>query len=153
MAGAGRILIMGGGIGGLSGAIALRRVGFEVELFEQSTELREVGAGVGLWSNAMSSLDELGVGEDVRSGSTPLRIMTGANWRGETLSRCDLDTLGPEFASAACFVVLRPRLLAALAARVPAPSIHLGRRALSVKSTMTAPASASKATVSNRPTS
>ena len=129
----GRILILGSGIGGLSAAIALRRVGFDVELFEQSTELREVGAGVGLWSNAMSSLDELGVG-DVRSGSTPLRIMAGINWRGVTLSRVDLDTLGPEFAFAACFVVLRPRLLAALAARVPASSIHAGRRALGVKS-------------------
>ncbi len=134
MARTGRILIVGCGIGGLSAAIALRRVGFDVELFEQSTELREVGAGVGLWSNAMSSLDELGVGEALRSGSTPLRIMTAANSRGERLSRCDLDTLGPEFASAACFVVLRPRLLAALAARVPASSIHAGRRALGVKS-------------------
>jgi 2-polyprenyl-6-methoxyphenol hydroxylase-like FAD-dependent oxidoreductase len=134
MAGTGRILIVGSGIGGLSAAIALRRVGFHVELFEQSTDLREVGAGVGLWSNAMSSLDELGVGEALRSGSTPLRIMTAATSRGETLSRCDLDTLGPEFASAACFVVLRPRLLAALAARVPVSSIHAGRHALGVKS-------------------
>lgn len=134
MARAGRILILGGGIGGLSAAIALRHVGFDVEVYEQSPELREVGAGVGLWSNAMASLDELGVGEAVRSGSTPLRIMAGTNWRGQTLSRCDLDTLGPEFASAACFVVLRPRLLAALAARLPASAIHVGRRALGVTS-------------------
>ena len=48
MARTGRILIVGCGIGGLSAAMAVRRVGFEVELFEQSTELREVGAGVGL---------------------------------------------------------------------------------------------------------
>ena len=132
MAQVGRILILGGGIGGLSAAIALRLAGFSVDVFEQSAELREAGAGVGLWSNAMSSLDELGVGESLRSGSIPLRIMAGANARGEELSRWELGTFGPEFESAACFVVLRPRLLAALAARVPGSSVHTGRRVLRV---------------------
>ena len=52
MAQVGRILILGGGIGGLSAAIALRLAGFSVDVFEQSAELREAGAGVGLWSGA-----------------------------------------------------------------------------------------------------
>jgi 2-polyprenyl-6-methoxyphenol hydroxylase-like FAD-dependent oxidoreductase len=44
-----------------------------------------------------------------------------------------LDSLGPEFATAACFIVLRPVLLAALAARVPKASIHVARRAVRVE--------------------
>ena len=51
MAKIGRIVVVGGGIGGLSTAIALDKAGFAVDVFEQSPALREVGAGVGLWSN------------------------------------------------------------------------------------------------------
>ncbi|MEO8904497.1 MAG: FAD-dependent monooxygenase [Polyangiaceae bacterium] len=126
----GRILVLGGGIGGLSTAIALRSAGFHAEVFEQSSELREAGAGVGLWSNAMASLDQLGV--SIR-GSRPLRTVTGANARGKELSLTRLDTLGPDFASAACFVVLRPALLAALAERLPKEVIHTSSRALRVE--------------------
>jgi 2-polyprenyl-6-methoxyphenol hydroxylase-like FAD-dependent oxidoreductase len=133
MAHVGRILILGGGIGGLSAAIALRTVGFDVEVFEQSPELREAGAGVGLWSNALASLDQLGVGDVLRRSSLPLRVLTGANARGNTLSHVNLDELGPEFAGAACHVVLRPTLLGALAARLPPASIHTGRRALRIE--------------------
>jgi len=133
MAHVGRILILGGGIGGLSAAIALRSVGFDAEVFEQSPELREAGAGVALWSNALASLDQLGVGEALRRSSLPLRVLTGANARGKTLSLVNLDELGPDFANAACHVVLRSTLLAALAARLPEAAVHTGRRALRIE--------------------
>ena len=126
----GRILVLGGGIGGLSAAIALRSAGFHAEVFEQSSELRETGAGVGLWSNAMGSLDQLGV--SIR-GSRPLRTVAAANARGKELSLIRLDTLGPDFATAACFVVLRPVLLAALAERLPKEVVHTSSRALGVE--------------------
>ncbi|HWZ88742.1 MAG TPA: FAD-dependent monooxygenase [Polyangiaceae bacterium] len=129
MAQVGRIWVLGGGIAGLSAAIALGIAGFHAEVFEQSPELREVGAGVGLWSNAMASLEELGAADAVRRACTPLRTVAGANARGQTLSRTSLDALGAEFAAAACFVVLRPALLAALVARLPTESIHTGCRA------------------------
>jgi 2-polyprenyl-6-methoxyphenol hydroxylase-like FAD-dependent oxidoreductase len=54
-------LIIGGGIGGLAAAIALRRVGYETEVFERAPELAEVGSGLSLWSNALAALDRLGV--------------------------------------------------------------------------------------------
>jgi 2-polyprenyl-6-methoxyphenol hydroxylase-like FAD-dependent oxidoreductase len=123
-----RVLVLGGGIGGLSAAIALRKVGFDAHVFEQSPELREAGAGVGLWSNAMKSLEELGVADAVRRSSRPLRVVAGATSAGRDLSRVELDTLGAEFASAACFVVLRPVLLAALAEALPSGAIHTSCR-------------------------
>jgi len=46
-----RILIAGAGIGGLTAALALLRNGHQVQLYEQATELREVGAGVQLSAN------------------------------------------------------------------------------------------------------
>lgn len=57
-----QILIAGGGIGGLSAALALQQKGFKVQLFEQSRTLKEVGAGIQLSPNAMHVLNKLGLG-------------------------------------------------------------------------------------------
>src|SRR4051812_47042048 len=46
-----RVLIAGGGIGGLTAALALARMGCEVQVYEQAAELREVGAGIQLAAN------------------------------------------------------------------------------------------------------
>jgi heterodisulfide reductase subunit A-like polyferredoxin len=51
------IIIIGGGIGGLASAIALRRVGWTVRVYERAPELREVGAGLSLWANAVRALE------------------------------------------------------------------------------------------------
>jgi 2-polyprenyl-6-methoxyphenol hydroxylase-like FAD-dependent oxidoreductase len=64
-----RVIIIGSGIAGLSAAIALRKVGAEVAVYERAPELREVGAGISLWANAMRALDSLGAGESVRERS------------------------------------------------------------------------------------
>ena len=47
-----RIAIVGGGIGGLTLALALRQKGFDATVYEQADELREVGAAVALSANA-----------------------------------------------------------------------------------------------------
>jgi len=45
--------IVGGGIGGLTAAIALRQSDFHAEVFERAEQLKEVGAGIGLSANAI----------------------------------------------------------------------------------------------------
>lgn len=62
-----RALVVGGGIGGLAAGIALRRVGFEAVVLEQTAKLEAVGAGLGLAANALQALDRLGVGNAVRA--------------------------------------------------------------------------------------
>jgi 2-polyprenyl-6-methoxyphenol hydroxylase-like FAD-dependent oxidoreductase len=57
--------IIGGGIGGVAAAVALRRLGIEVTVYERALALREVGAGLMLWPNATRVLRELGVLEKV----------------------------------------------------------------------------------------
>src|SRR5262249_37773576 len=56
-----KIAIIGGGIGGLTAAIALARKGLDAEVYEQAPVLEEVGAGVGLWPNAMTALAPSGL--------------------------------------------------------------------------------------------
>ena len=62
-------LIIGGGIGGMSAALSLARLGMPVTLLEQAPEIGEIGAGLQLGPNAFAALDALGVGETVRRGS------------------------------------------------------------------------------------
>src|SRR5437763_15372665 len=57
-----KVLIAGGGIGGLTAACCLRKAGHAVEVFEQAPELAEIGAGIQLSANAMHVLNELGLG-------------------------------------------------------------------------------------------
>ena len=51
-----RIIIIGGGIGGLTTAIALSKIGVDVQVYERAPELREVGAGIALASNALCEI-------------------------------------------------------------------------------------------------
>lgn len=55
----GTALIVGAGMGGLSAAIALRRAGFQVRVFEQAATPRELGFGVALAPSAIAALREL----------------------------------------------------------------------------------------------
>ena len=56
-----RIAVIGAGIGGLTFAIALRQYGISVDIYEQTTELREVGAAVALSANATRFFEQFGL--------------------------------------------------------------------------------------------
>ena len=53
--------IVGGGIGGFTTAVALRRFGIEATVYERSSQLREIGAGMMLWANSARVMSELGL--------------------------------------------------------------------------------------------
>ena len=61
-----RVLIAGGGIGGLTAALALRQAGFDAHVYEQASVLREVGAGVQTSPNAVRVLHGLELAEPLR---------------------------------------------------------------------------------------
>jgi 2-polyprenyl-6-methoxyphenol hydroxylase-like FAD-dependent oxidoreductase len=94
------VIIIGGGIGGLAAAVALHRVGIQAKVFEQAPELREVGAGLSLWSNAMKAIRRLGVEEAVvAQGSVIERAVTmtadGQKLNEATISDLNLLTGSP----------------------------------------------------------
>lgn len=68
-----KVVIIGSGIAGLSAAIALRKAGLQVVVYERATRLTEVGAGISLWSNALRALDKIGFGAIIRERIEPLR--------------------------------------------------------------------------------
>jgi salicylate hydroxylase len=61
-----KLLIAGGGIGGLSAALATARAGWQVDLLEQSAVFGEVGAGIQLGPNVVRVLQRMGLGEALR---------------------------------------------------------------------------------------
>src|SRR5690606_7549859 len=61
-----KVIVVGGGIGGLAAALSLTRQNIEVLLLEQAEQIGEIGAGIQLGPNAFSALDALGVGEAAR---------------------------------------------------------------------------------------
>ena len=61
------VLVVGGGIGGMAAALALRQAGHPVELFEQAAEIGEIGAGIQLGPNAFAAMDALGCGPRARA--------------------------------------------------------------------------------------
>jgi 2-polyprenyl-6-methoxyphenol hydroxylase-like FAD-dependent oxidoreductase len=81
-----KAVVVGGGIGGLASAIALRQVGWDVEVFEQAPEIGEVGAGIALWVNGLRALDALGVGSAVRAAGAPDFGTTIRTSAGEVLN-------------------------------------------------------------------
>lgn len=118
-----RAAIIGGGIGGLTTAIALRKIGFEVNVYERATELKEVGSGMSLWPNAVRSLNQ--IERDILS-----RIAT----RGCLLRRLLMKDAGGEpiktlpLPSDDCtgIAIHRAELQSSLAQSVPVRSVHLG---------------------------
>ena len=92
-----RILVAGGGIGGLTAAIALKQRGYNVEVVERAPELRPVGAGLTVQVNAMKAYARLGLAEKViAAGHVPTRgAILAAD--GTVLSRLDVAGQMKEF--------------------------------------------------------
>ncbi len=87
-----RMLVAGGGIGGLAVTLAFARRGVSVHLFEQAAEMGEIGAGIQLGPNAFAAFDALGVGERARSRAvyTDRMLMKDAV-DGSTVAEMPLD--------------------------------------------------------------
>ena len=126
------VLIAGGGIGGVTAALALLRRGFDVDIFEQANELREVGAGVQVSPNGSRVLYALGVGETLAASSCEasgkeIRLWsTGQTWKLFDLGAESVARYGFPY-----FTVYRPDLLAALldgVRREKPDAIHLGAK-------------------------
>src|ERR1700729_806751 len=76
-----RIAIVGGGIGGLTLAVALRQRGIEADVYEQAPELAEIGAGVALSANSNRELRRLGILDALAAVSTEPSELIYRNWR------------------------------------------------------------------------
>lgn len=91
-----RILIVGGGIAGLTLAAALQQRGFEAELIERNTNWGTVGAGIAVQPNGMRVLHKLGIGPAVEHAGTIVRRWLFRDHQGQVLCDNDLEALWRE---------------------------------------------------------
>ena len=86
-----RIIIIGGGIGGLTTALALSRRGLVCEIFEAGSRDRDQGAGLMLAPNALATLRRLDLADQVRKAGFEPRAMIIGRSDGTVLQRIDAD--------------------------------------------------------------
>jgi len=116
-----KALIAGAGIGGLAAAIALRRAGLEVQIFERSPQLQEIGAGLMIWPNGSRALKSLGV----EAKTLEVKNVTLSNWRGRRLVEMPVDSAYVRYGHSVSFVH-RADLQAALAKTFGPEGLRLG---------------------------
>lgn len=110
-----RVLVVGGGIAGLSTALALTRAGIACTVFERARDLREVGAGVVLSGGGVSALARLGVGQAVAAAGAVVERQVSRRRSGAILSDVPLGALAREYGLSPPIAVRRADLLAVLA--------------------------------------
>lgn len=121
-----QIMIVGGGIAGLTTALALRQRGIDAHVHEAAPILRAAGAGIVLSPNAMRVLDALGLGTELRDLGWALERGELHDARAGRLSRMDLRQIA-ERHGAPSLAIHRATLAALLASRIPTRAIHHGR--------------------------
>jgi salicylate hydroxylase len=130
-----RVAVVGGGIGGLAAALFCKRAGVrDVSVFEQSRELREIGAGIQVAPNAVRLLRRLGLGEAL--ADVAVRLEGGWEFRrwddGRVLFSQPLGDASERMFGEPYFVVHRGHLLDLLHDMVPDQWIHLGHRCVAI---------------------
>jgi salicylate hydroxylase len=128
-----RVAVVGGGIGGLTLAIALRRRGVAVTVYEQAPEFREIGAGVALSANATRLLRRLGVGEALEAVSVQPSALVVRRWRdGEIVVSHAMGARYRDEFGAPYYGVHRGALQRVLTAALGDDAVRLGHRCVAV---------------------
>jgi 2-polyprenyl-6-methoxyphenol hydroxylase-like FAD-dependent oxidoreductase len=120
------VTIVGGGIGGLAMANALKRVGIGFDLYEQAPELTEVGAGIGLSKGALDLLEVVGLGEQVRAKGTPVQQVILADKHLNVRRKLPTEYGG--------ICIHRADLIDILSSQLPRERIHLSAKVTDVRS-------------------
>jgi 2-polyprenyl-6-methoxyphenol hydroxylase-like FAD-dependent oxidoreductase len=130
MASVERILIVGGGIAGLTLGAALHQRSFSAELIERSASWEAIGAGIAVQANGLRALDALGLASLVERAGTVLSRWGFCDQQGELLCEIDLEALwkgvGP------CIGIERPKLQQVLLAGAAPIPMRLGTSIISL---------------------
>lgn len=127
-----RIGVIGGGMGGMTAAIALQRIAdVDVTVFEQARQLGDVGAGVTVAPNGSRVLDKLGVLEPVRNaGAVPDGHGVYQDSHGNLVAEAAWEDSRQQYRNIGMY---RPDLVHVLAAQFDADRIRLGHRLTNIQ--------------------
>jgi 2-polyprenyl-6-methoxyphenol hydroxylase-like FAD-dependent oxidoreductase len=126
-------IVIGGGIGGMALAAALERVGISCDVYEQAKELREVGAGLALWSNALIALERLDAATRVMTLGSKVERFEIRTPNGRVRAVTPLARAAKRFGVPGSVCLHRADLLSELARRVASDRVQLDARCIEVR--------------------
>lgn len=122
-----RVIIVGGGIGGMCASIALRQRGIDSTLYERAAAFGEVGAGIQVWVKGMKALERLGVADRVRAAGAEVHLHQFFNDAGDPLYAGTLAAYSKEFGAPMPVMIRRPALIEALASGLAGHDVRFGK--------------------------
>ena len=123
------IAVVGGGIAGLTTAIALRRLGFQPVVFESAPEIKALGAGLALAANAIQGLQYLGLADKVIPLGEQLSHFAILDERGKVISETDSTALSRKY-GLNNFAIHRGALHQVLLEALGDTPLHTGKKAI-----------------------
>jgi salicylate hydroxylase len=136
MPGLPKVAIIGAGIGGLAAAVAMHRRNIEVEVYEQSPRITEIGAGVALSPNAIKAFRSLDLDKPIAAIGFESDNQLVRAWNtGDVLSKVYRKGIYEKEFGAPYLSVHRADLVEVLRQQLPENVFRLGRRCVSVEST------------------
>jgi FAD-dependent urate hydroxylase len=117
-----RVIVIGGGIGGLCTAVGLHRAGQNVTVYERSPVFSVVGAGLTLWANAVKAFRKLGIDDD-GLGGTHFQTSEICSANGTVLYHSEMKTLAQKL-GAPSIAVHRADLHRVLLSALPAEVVQ-----------------------------
>lgn len=119
--------IVGGGIGGLTLAIAMRQKGYDVTIYEAAPQWKPLGAGLGLAGNAVKAFQQLRIDEDVLAASQVLKKVAIRDHVGRMLMETDSEQISKTYGVVNNFSIHRADLHAVLISHLPEEIVRLGK--------------------------
>ncbi len=129
------MVIVGGGIGGLTAALCLARFGHDPVVVEQTAELRPVGAAISLWPNGVKVANLLGLGTEIAALGGAMERMAYADRDGRPLLDFSLNGLYERVGERARPIAraeLQAMLLAAVRQALGPDGVRLGTEVVDV---------------------
>jgi len=128
--------ILGGGIGGLSLAVAMQRKGFRVTVYEAAPVFKSLGAGLGLAANAVKAYTDIGIEKEIVGAGKKLKCAYGKDTAGGVISYSDMDELTQRFGVLNSFTIHRADLHNILVTLLTPGTIQFGKAATDVTPTV-----------------
>lgn len=122
-----KIIIIGSGIGGLTTAIALQQLGHEVYLAEQASEIKAIGAGIVLASNAMKALRDLGLEKEIMAKGKVVEAFNIVDQNAKLISEVYAQRFFDRF-GIGNFTIARADLHQCLASKLHENTLYLGKK-------------------------
>jgi 2-polyprenyl-6-methoxyphenol hydroxylase-like FAD-dependent oxidoreductase len=122
-----KFAILGGGIGGLTLAVALQRKNIDVTVYEGTPQWKPIGAGLGLAGNAVKAFREIGIEREVLKEGKVLKKVVIRNPKGKVLISTDSEDVSKRFGVVNNFTIHRADLHYVLIGQLRPGTVQLNK--------------------------